>query len=295
MMMRPGACLLVFLLSVASVCVKGDVKPAEKLLHEAAASECPTESQGPCPTEVKPAVPQPLPVQQPQVPRGGADCTTGPPCSTSSSRVATTGSPTNCENPAKKEGCPESVPQTETNCGEGSGKPCPPEQQVLTQAREEHPVGQSPRGDRAVSGSEPPDSSGTKREDGTDRPSTDTDPSNPSPNVAAPAPSGESVGTSASAAPPESSGNSDAGGNSTQPDGDATQTPSANSTNESAAGSENTTTGSESTNNPEGAAENTENTTTTTTTTTTTLPPELTNNKKGDADSSSSIISSVWV
>ncbi|ORC83576.1 uncharacterized protein TM35_000641080 [Trypanosoma theileri] len=300
MMMRPVVCLLVFLLSVASLCVGGEVKPDEKLLHEAAASECPTESQESCPTEEKAAAPHspPLPIQQPQAPSGGDDCTTGPPCSTSS-RVATTASPTDCETLPKKEGCPESVPQTETNCGEGSGNTCPKEQQALTEAEEDTRSGQDSKGDRGLSGSETPHSTGKTSQNGPGGPSTDTDPSNPSPNVAepaAPAPSGESVGASTTADQPETNRNSDAGGNSIQPDGDATQPSSDKESND---GSENTNTGSGTTsegdgstsNQTEGVAGNTD----TTTITTTTLPPELTNNKKGDADSSSSISSSVWV
>ncbi|ORC81589.1 uncharacterized protein TM35_001121060 [Trypanosoma theileri] len=305
MMMRPVVCLLVFMLSVASVCAEGDGKADEALPLEAAASECPTESQGHCTTKTKPAVshPPPLPVQPPQAPPGGDDCTNGHPCSTSSSRVSTTASPTNCANPAKKEGCPDSVPQTESNCPGDSGDNCQAPQQALTQTRKDHHDGHDSKGDRGLSGSETPDSPGKTGQTGPGGPSTDTDPSNPSPTTAepalpaAPVPSDESVGASTSAAPPESSSNSDANGNLTKEDGDATKTPSNTSEKENTDGSENTENGTTS----EGG-ESTINTadwgnaeSTTTTTTTTTLPPEPINNKKGDADSSSSISSSVWV
>ncbi|ORC83853.1 uncharacterized protein TM35_000551220, partial [Trypanosoma theileri] len=66
MMMRPVVCLLVFLLSVASICVEGDPNPAEEDDLKAGTSECPA---GTPPTTGKcSSLPGPTPPSAPLTP-----------------------------------------------------------------------------------------------------------------------------------------------------------------------------------------------------------------------------------
>ncbi|ORC83575.1 uncharacterized protein TM35_000641070 [Trypanosoma theileri] len=266
MMMRSIVCLLVFLLSVASVCVKANEEPGP----EPAPSDCTT---GPCPKieATKPVPPPPvLPLE------------------------AVAG--------AKGDTCPGDG--TSDTCGEGAAEDPRGDggdtDKDVSKAKNTGPTVQlpeaPPRESPVVS-----DSTSTKRPDGAHPAGAQAEEENQKPQGGE-TPNGnasqaaEESGVPAGDPQPQQSGNSTTEGNATNQGGEAAQT--SPSTNTSATGNDaandgndNTTTGSESTNNNEGDADNTE----TTTTTTTTLPPELTNNKKGDADSSSSISSSVWV
>ncbi|ORC84061.1 uncharacterized protein TM35_000501150 [Trypanosoma theileri] len=321
MMMRPVVCLLVFLLSVASVCVEANSEPG----LEPATPDC---NPVPCPQEA--TKPVSLSTSSPPQPAAkGAACSgeesgdTSDTCHEGAADDLHDDGDRECTSGADASKCvkgghtgPECHPgdeggKNETNCKRKPSKELNQESDGAGVCTTDNPKDGKCAGDTKdplANATKEPKEGDPGKEKQLAPPKNPEEkepeshvhdragaPAGPTGDVDIPAPA-ESVKPGGSDVPSPSGGPTATEGQTENSDKAAGETP----PNEVSAAEQPSTNRTETESATGGSDVGNANTTpseesTTTTTTTTTLPPELTNNKKGDADSSSSISSSVWV